>query len=385
MTPHRIVYFMQFILAFALGGLISRLPDLQTKFALSEGELGLLLVALSSGALCGLTFAGRQIDKLGARKTAFMTIFGASALYALIPWMPTALATAPLFFAAGILTGAFEINANIEADRHEAQLGYRIMSRAHGMWSVGFFVTALISAGLRQASISIELQMAVVLVLVLVTGTFALSRIENAPPRPAERTGKVAAIAFPTIGLLPLCLIGAAPLLAEGAGVDWSAIYMRDVFDVEPFVGGLGVAIFSLAVAVGRLGMDPVVDRYGPQRLGSALLTLAAVGLVLIAAAPHPWVALIGFGVTGLGCSSVYPLAISAAARRTDRSAAINVAALGQLTFVVFFLGPPLLGFIAEHFGIRFSYAVIIPVILAALLATRALATPAAEVRVSLS
>jgi hypothetical protein len=49
------------------------------------------------------------------------------------------------------------------------------------------------------------------------------------------------------------------------------------------------------------------------------------------------------------------------------------VASLGQTTFVVFFAGPPLLGFIAEHLGIRFSYAAVLPVLIAALFFTKEL------------
>ena len=180
-------------------------------------------------------------------------------------------------------------------------------------------------------------------------------------------------VAFPTIGLLPLCLIGAAPLLVEGAGIDWSAIYMRDVFDVAPFIGGLSITIFSLFMALARLFMDPVVERYSPRVVAGALLGIAAIGLVIVGFAPHPYVALFGFMLMGLGCSSVYPLAVSAAAQRTDRPASVNVASLGQMTFVVFFLGPPLLGFVAESFGIRMSYFVCVPLIIAALLVIRAL------------
>jgi MFS family permease len=90
--------------------------------------------------------------------------------------------------------------------------------------------------------------------------------------------------------------------------------------------------------------------------------------------APHPYVALFGFVLMGLGCSSVYPLAVSAAAQRTDRPASVNVASLGQMTFVVFFAGPPLLGFVAQSFGIRMSYFTILPLLIAALLVIRALA-----------
>ncbi|OWV77183.1 MFS transporter [Rhizobium sp. R339] len=375
MKPHYRIFFIQFAVAVSLGALLSRLPDLQVKFGLSEGELGVLLVAMSSGVLFGLTFSGRLIERLGARSTAFVTVFGAAVLFAAIPWMPSAPSAAPLFFLAGIFTGAFEINANIETDRHEALLGYRIMSRAHGMWSLGFCLTAFVAAGMRQAGVSIELHNLIVLATVLISGAIVFSGIVNAPRRSDAHPGEASHVSLPTIGLMPLCLIAAAPLLAEGASVDWSTIYMRDVFATQPFVGGLSVTLFSLAIAIGRLGMDPLVDRFNPRPVAIALLAIATAGLVLVAMAPSPLVALIGFCLTGIGCSSVYPLAISAAARRTDRPASVNVAALGQTTFVVFFAGPPLLGFIAEHFGIRFSYWAVVPLMLAALLVNKALAT----------
>lgn len=373
MKPHHRVYFMQFALALTLGALLARLPDLQVKFDLSESQIGLMLLTGSFGVLFGLTFTGRLVEQVGARTTAFVTIFGASALYALVAWMPNALAATPLLFASGILAGAMEINANVEADRHEAVLGHRIMSRVHGMWSLGFFVTALAAAVLRQAAVPVEWHMLLALLVVVVLGAIVFARMENAPRRADDHSGETPRFAFPTVAMLPLCLLGAAPLFVEGAGVDWSAIYMRDVFDVEPFIGGLSVTLFSLAIAIGRLGMDPVIDRFSPRAVALVLLVTATTGTVIVAAAPSPYLALFGFVLAGIGCSSIYPLAISAAARRTDRPAAVNVAALAQMTFVVFFAGPPLLGFMAEHFGIRVSYWTVVPVLLAALLMTRAL------------
>lgn len=375
--PHQRIFFTQFAVAVSLGGLIARLPDLQTKFGLSEGQLGILLISLSSGVLTGLTFSVRFVERLGAKWSALVSVLGASLLFATIPWMPSALSAAPLFFAAGILTGMFEINSNIETDRHEAVLGYRIMSRAHGLWSTGFFLSALAAAAFRQADVSIEVHMLVVVGCILLAGTIVLSRVESAPLRFDQQSGKKSLISFPTVGLMPLCLVGAAPLFAEGASVDWSAIYMRDVFDAAPFIGGLGPTIFSLAIALGRLFMDPIVDRYSPKMVAIALLGIATIGLVTVSMAAHPTMALLGFALIGIGCSSVYPLAISAAAQRTDRPSPVNVAALSQTTFIVFFIGPPLLGFVAEHFGIRMSYWVVIPIVLAAILATKSLKTSA--------
>ena len=373
MKPHHRMFGVFFIFALSMGALLSRLPDLQTQYGLTEGELGLTLICMSFGALFGLTFSSPLIMRFGARATAFVTVIGPSAIYALVPFMPSVFWIGPLLFAAGLMAGALEINVNYETDKLEAQLGRRIMNRAHGMWSLGFFVTALISAGVRQLGVPVTWHMVGALAVVVVASLVVFRGITTAPARAGSHEGDAPLIAVPTVGLLALCVIGAAPLLVEGAGIDWSAIFMRDTFAVEPFIGGLSVTLFSLFMAIARLSIDPVVDRYSPRSVAVTLLIVAGAGLVAVALSPNPYVALIGFALMGIGCSAVYTLAVSAAAQRTDRSATVNVAALGQMTFVVFFLGPPLLGFVAQASNIRVSYLVVLPLVVAALIVIRAL------------
>ena len=84
----------------------------------------------------------------------------------------------------------------------------------------------------------------------------------------------------------------------------------------------MSVTLFSLFMAIARLSIDPVVDRYSPRAVASTLLVVAAIGLLMVAMAPHPFVALAGFSLMGVGCSAVYPLAVcgGAAHRRWDTS-----------------------------------------------------------------
>src|SRR5690606_27333791 len=112
-------------------------------------------------------------------------------------------------------------------------------------WSVGFFVTALFGAMIRQSGVSAGVHTAVVAtIVVLVAGYLLFSATEA--PKPVRAEGEAEhRFAFPNRGLLPLCLIGFAAFLVEGAGIDWSAIYMRIVFAVEPFVGGMGLTLFA--------------------------------------------------------------------------------------------------------------------------------------------
>ncbi|AGB75708.1 MULTISPECIES: MFS transporter [Rhizobium] len=368
LEPQQRIYVCFFLFAVSMGAMLSRLPDLQDALQIDKSELGLTLIGAAIGALISLTFASPIVARLGARKTAFITVLGTSASLALVPWMGVAPLVFAILLCEGLLAGALEINLNVEIDRIEAQLGRGVMNRAHGFWSLGFFVTALVSSAIRQAGISMQLHLALTFTFVLIVGSLVIAGMRNAPARPMQDHPEAGHIALPTFGLLPLCVIGIAAFLVEGAGIDWSAIYMRDVFHVEPFVGGLGLTLFTFFMALARLFADRFVDHFGSRTVALSLLLLSTAGLCSVWVAPHPNVALLGFALMGAGCSAVYPLAVSAAAQRTDRPAHVNVAALGQMSFVVFFLAPPLLGFVAEHAGIRTAYLVCIPVILAALM-----------------
>lgn len=373
--PQQRIYVCFFLFAVSMGAMLSRLPDIQDALKVDKSELGLTLIGAAIGALISLTFSSPVVARLGARATAFITVLGTSACLAFVPWMSMAPFVFGILVLEGLLAGALEINLNVEIDRIEAQLGRGVMNRAHGFWSLGFFVTALVSAAIRQAGIPVVVHLGLTFGFVVIVGTFVIAGMRNAPARTTQTHADAGHIALPTVALLPLCVIGIAAFLVEGAGIDWSAIYMRDTFQSEPFVGGLGLTLFTFFMAITRIFADPFVDRFGPRTIALTLLLVSAAGLCAVWLAPHQYIALAGFALMGAGCSVVYPLAVSAAAQRTDRASHLNVAALGQMSFVVFFLAPPLLGFVAEHFGIRTAYLVCLPVILSGLICVRSLSS----------
>lgn len=381
-APQHRLYACFFLFALTTGALMARLPDIQTHLQVDKAQLGLTMIGLSIGSLISLTFGAGIIARLGVRTTAFLTVLGPALLFATIPWLGFAPAVFGVLLAAGLFAGALEINLNVELDRLEMHTGGRFMNRAHGFWSVGFFITAFAGAGIRQSGLSVEAHLAIIAAVVVLVGGYMIAGI-NPAPAPQRTIGENAhRIAFPNWGLLPLCLIGFAAFLVEGAGIDWSAIYMEEVFAVQPFIGGMGLTLFAFFMAAMRLFADPVVARFGPRHVAMVLLGLASVGVLMVGYAPAPEIALAGFALMGVGCSAVYPLAVSAAAQRTDRPAAVNVAALAQVSFVVFFMAPPLLGLVAEYLGIRNSYLICLPLLLAGLwassfaLGTRKVETP---------
>jgi len=98
------------------------------------------------------------------------------------------------------------------------------------------------------------------------------------------------------------------------------------------------------------------------------LLAILFISILIVYFSPSPALSLLGFAGMGVGTSAIFPLAMSAAAQRTDRPAVINVAALAQTSFVMFLLGPPLLGAVAQTWGIRLSFGIGVPFVLLSLL-----------------
>ncbi|WP_108396871.1 MFS transporter [Devosia submarina] len=373
LPPQIKVFGAFFIYSFTMGSLYPRLPAIQTAMNVGEGALGLALIGAALGTLISLTFAGPLIERIGYRRTLLTAIPLLSVFYAIAVWAQGPLAFFLLLMPVGITIGCIEIIINLEADRVEHAIGRRIMNRAHAFWSFGFFSAGMVGSFIAQTGISPQLHLAIMVPVVTVVSLLLLGRFEPAEHRAGGSTEQVPRFARPTGPILVLVGVCLSAMILEGAGIDWSAIYMRNEFGAAPFWAGFAVALGAGAQAVTRFFADSFVERWSPVLVARTLLAISGIGALIVFFTPVWWLAYVGLALIGVGTSALFPLAMSAAAQRTDRPAAINVAALAQISFVSFLLGPPLLGYIAEHFGIRWAFGVGIPLVLLGLLMADAL------------
>lgn len=361
------VYAAFFIYALTLGQIYPRLGDLQLQMGIAEGALGAALMGAALGTQIALMFAGPMIERFGYRLCLIVAIpiLGLSETLATLaagPWF--------FFFAlviAGMAVGVIEIIVNVEADRTEHAIGKRIMNRSHAFWSFGFFGAGAVGIAMKAADISPTVHL---LGMAVVSGIAAFLILRGFAPAASRiiEDGPKPRFVVPTTGILLLVTFTLSAMIMEGAGADWSVIFMRDVFEVSPAINTTAFALGALAQALTRYFADDYVEKYGPVRVATILVSTLGVGVVLVTFAVHPAMALAGFALMGVGTSVVFPLAMSAAAQRTDRPSATNVAALAQLSFVSFLVAPPALGFIAEHFGIRWSFGIGIPLVVISLM-----------------
>ena len=367
LAPHRRVFAAFFLYAFSFGGFFPRLAELQRSMGLSESELGLGLIGVACGTLFSLTFAGRLVERVGHRVILLALLPVLPVFYALAAHASGAVTLFLCLLPAGLCIGAIELVVNLEADRVEHQSGRRIMNRSHAFWSFGFFGAGLLGALAARLGIAPPWHLAGVVPLSAVLVLLLLGGFEAAPHRSGSNDEPTHHLARPTLAIGALVLFSLSGLVLEGAGIDWSAIYMRDVFEAAPFVSGLAVATGAFAQGATRYIADRFVERHSPLIIARTLLGVLGLGTLMVSFAPASAVALLGFALMGVGTSVMFPLAMSAAAQRTDRPAATNVAALAQISFVGFLLGPPLLGFVAEHWGIRWTFGLGLPLVVLSL------------------
>ncbi|MER9400460.1 MFS transporter [Mesorhizobium sp. M0615] len=368
LAPQHRVYAGFAIYSFAMGQIFPRLPDIKHAMGIGDGTLGLSLIGTPIGTLTALTLAAPILERIGFRRALLGLVPLLSVVFAIAVHAPGPLALFLMLFPVGLMIGSVEIILNVEADRTEFLLKRRIMNRAHSFWSIGFFGAGLFGAALAHLGISPQLHLAIVVPMVATGIALFLGGYEPAPSRFAGNDETAPRLARPTLPILVLVAVTLSAMLMEGASIDWSAIYMRTVFDAGPFVAGFTVALFAFSQAATRFFADSFVDRHSPSVVARVLLATMAVGVLLVFFSPAPLVSMLGFALLGIGSSVLFPLAISAAAQRTDRSATINVAALSQISFVAFLLGPPLLGFVSDHWGIRSAFGIGIPFIILSLL-----------------
>jgi MFS family permease len=375
LAPQRRVFAAFAIYAFCLGNIFPRLPDIQRSMGVEEGALGLGLIGAPVGTLIALTFATPLLERIGFRRGVLFAIPLLAILYAIAAFAPGPLVFFVLLIPAGLTLGSIEIMLNLDADRTEHLVGFRIMNRAHAFWSIGFFSAGLFGAAMGHLGISPQMHLGVVVPIGIVAVVIFLGGYQPSPHRIGGSTDAAPRFAAPTSAILVLVAVTLCAMLMEGASLDWSAIYMRDVFQSGPFVSGFAVASFAFSQAAMRFVADSFVERHSPAGVARVLLAILFISILIVYFSPSPALSLLGFAGMGVGTSAIFPLAMSAAAQRTDRPAVINVAALAQTSFVMFLLGPPFLGAVAQTWGIRLSFGIGVPLVILSFVIAGALGT----------
>ena len=172
-----------------------------------------------------------------------------------------------------------------------------------------------------------------------------------------------------------LMLIGVVVLamaFAEGSANDWLPLLMVDGHGFSPTSGSLIYAGFTLGMTVGRFTGGWFIDRYSRVAVVRASALLGGLGIAMIIFVDVDWIAGVSVILWGLGASLGFPLTISAASD-TGPDAPTRVSVVATTGYLAFLVGPPLLGFLGEHYGLRSAMLVVLGLVI---IVARAVAKP---------
>ena len=375
----RALYGLFVLAGVAMATLVTRMPALRDALDASTEQMGLVLFGLSLGSMGGILSAHAITQWLHAHRavglgTALVLLgWGVVAGGALwgSPWLVFA-----GFVLFGVGMGWADIGMNVECAALERCLQTTLMTTLHGCFSLGTLVGALLGMAVVQAGASLGMHWGVVLLGAVLTMFPLVGHIPNLSARPQQPEAVVAPAApaarpslwaaYRQRRVLRIGLFVLAMALAEGAANDWLTLLMVDSHGFDQGQGALIFLLFTLGMVLGRFSGHRLLQRFERAALMRAS-ALAAVGaLALVIFAPHPWLAAAATLFWGLGASLGFPLALSAAGEGPEADSARNVAAAATLGYVAFLVGPPLLGFLGEHFGLRMA---LLPVLVMAVAA----------------
>ncbi|WBB51479.1 MFS transporter [Verrucosispora sp. WMMA2044] len=373
---------------FALNGLavatwFARVPAIRDGLGLSPGRLGLLLLALSLGAILAMPTAGLVAQRLGAARAVAastllvalgLTIAGFSAGVAVsLPGVAVGL------FALGYGSGSCDVAMNIEGAAVERRLGWTVMPRFHAAWSLGSVAGAGLGAGAARLGVPVAVHLGVLAALVLggtLLGARAFLPVE--PDTAGASTGRrrlLAAWREPRTLLIGLLVLAAA--FAEGSANDWLAVAFVDGYGFSEAAGAAVFGVFVVGMTLGRTVGTVALDRWGRGPVLTTTILLAIVGAGLAVLAGSGPVAVVGVALWGIGASLGFPVGMSAAADEEEH-AHVRVSVVAVIGYTAFLAGPPLLGLLGDQVGTLRALLVVPLLLLPTLLLVPAARPPVA-------
>ncbi|MFD2570628.1 MFS transporter [Spirosoma soli] len=349
-----------------LGSWVAHIPYVKAKLQLSDGDLGLLLFAMPLGLIIMNPVTGWIIARIGEARSCFLSAIALSLAVCIPINAPNAAVMGLGLFLMGIAAALINVAMNTSATNLERAEGITIMSSCHGMWSLGGLFGSGVAGAVIAMHVSPQVHVLAMAGLILILTFFLKPLLAKIPSSSRTESGEKTGSSFvrPNRDLLFMILIGLAVAMGEGIALDWSAVYLRQTLGASSQIAALGFASFSLTMTVFRFFGDSFIPKIGGKRWLFFGGILGAIGLFVAIALPYPATVLLGFALLGAGCSLGAPILYGASMRVPGIPPAAGLATFATFSFIGFLAGPPVIGFVAEAFGLYYGLAFVAIILL---------------------
>lgn len=340
------------------------IPYIEQKLEISAATIGLLLLVFGGGALTAIQLVGNFIDRVGSRTATFVSGTFMGVMLFAPGFASTPLLLGIVLFFLGVGVGSTDVGMNAHAVEVEKAYQRPIFSAFHAMWSFGGLIGASLG-GLALAnglSMGTTLSMAAVATLVVAismrswmlpdspnhlgsTDAEAMAKNEEEAKLRQSNESNKRVLGY----VLFLGAMAAAAAIAEGTGVDWSALHHVRILETSAAQASIALVVYTGAMGTTRLVIDKVVAAYGRIfviRYGSIM---SATGTLLVVFSNSSPVALAGWVIAGVGIAGVVPqiFAYSAEVGESTHTGR-NMAKVVGITYAGVLAGPAIIGFLTE-------------------------------------
>ena len=342
-----------FLNGFVVSNWAGRIPAIKEKFDLNAEGLGLLLLFPPIGSLIGLPLAAWLSEKFGSKKVIIYSSLTYCILLTFISFPSFEMVLAVTLVVFGIAGNCLNVSMNTLGVEIEKVQKKPILSTFHAIFSIGgllgsglcaFFVSNSIALRTHYLIISgISVLLILICVIPFVTGG-------------KYSVQKAIVFTKPSKSILLLGIISCFILFNEGAVSDWSSVYFKGQFPKQFGLQTTGYTAFFFSMAIGRLLGDFLKRNIGPLNLLKNSMLMSMIGIVIATIFTNSIIwAVGGFILMGLGFACVIPIVYSLAGNDGSMKPSVAIASVSTIGFIGIFIGPPVVGFVAQSISLRLA------------------------------
>ncbi len=332
---------------------VPMVPFAKSRLQLDEAALGIVLLFLGVGAMLIMPFTGYLIRKYSSKAIILICGLVIAAILPLLLLTSTVWTLGSCLFIFGMAIGGLDVSINNQAVMIQEQYGKPVMSSFHGLFSVGGLVGslgigALMDVGLQPIHAALIISASLTLIIVSQTRKLLAHEKQQDQDQPV--------FTLPSGPLLWLGILCFICFLAEGAMLDWSAVFLRFERGFPDSRTGLGFAVFSVTMSVMRLTGDRIVSKIGDTGAVFYGCLVASAGFLLTITFPNHLTTLFGFALIGTGAANIVPVLFSRAGTFPGMPQGAGLPAVTTMGYAGQLAGPALIGFVAHGISLPFAF-----------------------------
>ena len=331
----------------------TRIPDFKEFLSLSDAELGSILMGLPIGSMVSLPLAGWLIARYNSKIICLLAIVLYILILPALTFISSSLFLFVGLFSFGMAGDILNISMNTQVVSLEKLTNKKIMSSFHAIFSIGLMLGSLLGGYLLKWNVTLNQHFYMIALcnLISIIGVYRYLLIDS---KNEEQENNMVEPKFKLNNyLLILSFVAFCGMLCEGAMADWISLYFKLLPNLDGYPFTIGFSSFAFSMVIGRLIGDWAAKHLSIRNILMMNGLLIALGMSMTVFFTQVHLLILGCFITGLGISTIVPMIYSQAGNTKDTSPAMAIAAVSTIAYVGFMLGPVVIGFLSEYYGLK--------------------------------